>query len=862
MHLNLSSVFSIRAPASRPVCFAFALALTLLLFGDVIFLRTSLAPLDYDQGVLAYSKALPQPRSVLPEREGRSVLDGQFDIWSGSDEFQPAQRFMAFCLRSGESPYWDPYSATGNLGPEALIDLKFAPVTLITALFGGGSRALSFALVGMVLISAYSILRTFTTYIRLSFEAALAACTVFLLNGFAIGNLNLVIGQPYFLAPIVLHTMLVFTDRQTPRNAVFVIAATVAIFSTTFTTITVLALLVVYSVTLSLGLVKFPHRKLRLVAIHLAIPSVSLLLLSFMYLPILDAFATYLPTITQYKARLTPGLSLINLLSLFTPKHFWESYAAMRLPATAPAGPYHKYTFHLGVIGPLIAVHSLSRLKRRNAPIVIAAAAWFSASVGQIFGIFPFTLIDSLPFFSFITNDYWSCMASLSLVVMVAYGYDALSDTNSFSYPFVLLVGVIASSFFFLYGHLGLYGHFQTATDLWTKRYVAIFGVILAAASILFALTRYPRLTNWTKHLLLICLIGEGFYYRDGLHPYRSRRDEYPPESIVWLKSAVDRHPGSRILNIGRYGVFPNWGSALQIPQLGLMGFAVAWYETFFHRYIGTDLFVTLGSSPSTAIYTFSDASLSLVGARYIVVDIGNERAITRLSGLGYRIIHQDALRLIFENLHAMPRSFAVRDVRTLDGLPSDVGLDGLHSAATTDQTLLSEVRRFGIHVDVPGKTVVPGPDLPNTVQVTAYHHDRIRVRCDLREAALIVLTDSWNPRWSATIDRQPAYIGKVDVAFRGVAVAAGQHEVEFRYYPLSRLCGQAISAATLIGLVIGLWFWNKSLRPNESLETSAAAAPPPGVADPPESGVRAGAKPARARPSIPRSKARKPGNH
>jgi Bacterial membrane protein YfhO len=824
MHLDSSSVFSTRTPASRSVCFAVALALTLLLFGDVIFLGTSLAPLDYDQGVLASLKPIPKPRSVLPEREGRSVLDSQFDIWSGSDEFQPAQRFMAFCLRSGESPYWDPYSATGNLGPEAIIDLKFAPVTLISAMFGGGSAALSFVLVGMVFISAYSILRTFTLYLELSLEAALAACAVFLLNGFAIGNLNLVIGQPYYLAPIVLHAMLLFTDRQTPRNAALAIAATVVIFSTTFTTTVALSLFVVYSITLCRGIAKFPQRKLKLIAIHLAIPSVSLLLLSFMYLPIFDAFNAYLPTLKQYNARLTPGLSLINVLSLFTPKHFWESYAAFRLPTTAPAGPYNKYTFHLGVIAPLIAVHSLSRLKRGTAPIIIAAAAWFSVSVGQMFGIFPFTLIDSLPFFSFITNDYWACMVSWSIVVMVAYGYDALADTNAFTYPFVLLVGVITNSFVFLYGYLGLYGHFETGTDLWTKRYIAIFALILATGSMLIALTRYPRLTKWTKHILLICLIVEGFYYRDGLHPCRSKRDQNPPESIAWLKSAVDRSPGSRVLNIGRYGIFPNWGSALQIPELGLMGFAVAWYESFYHRYIGTDLFVTLGSSPGTAIYTFSDASLSLVGARYIVVDIGNERVITRLSGLGYSIIHQDALRLIFENPHAMARSFAVRDVRTLDGLPSDLGGSTEYSATTTDQTLLSEVRGFGIPVDAPVERVVPEPDLPGAVQVMAYHHDRIRVRSNLKQAALIVLTDSWNPRWSATVDRKPAYIGKVDVAFRGVAVAAGRHDIEFRYYPLSRLFGQVISGATFIGLVVGLWIWEKKPR----AEPAPPVVPPP----------------------------------
>jgi hypothetical protein len=758
-------------------------------------------------------------------------MDGQGDLWSGSDQFEPAQRFMAFCLRSGESPYWDPYTATGALGPEVLVDLKFSPITLVTALFGGSATALTFALLAMLGISAYCILRAFTTLVGLSLEAALAACIVFFLNGFALANLNLAIGQPYLLAPVVLYAMLRFMNRQTPGNAVFAVAANAALLSTTFTPTAVLTFLVVYGTTLSLGLVQFRDRRLRLAAIHLAVPSIALLLLAFLYFPVFDAYGTYLHTIQDYQARVTPGISLVNLLSLFTPKHFWESYFAMRLPSTAPAGPFNKLTFHLGIVGPLIAIHSLSRLTRRTAPVILTAAACFSASVGQIFGLFPFTLIDSLPFFSFVMNDYWFSMACLSLMVMAAYGYEAIDDTNGLSYPCVALAGVIVSSFFFLYGYLGLYGHFGTATDLWTKRYVGIFWAILAAAVILLALTRQPRLTRWTKRLLLICLLGEGVYYMNGLRPVRSERDEHPPEAIQWLKSEAGRRPGSRALDIGRSSLFPDWGSALQIPQLGQMSqFWVPWYETFYHRYIGSDLFLSLGATPDTTVYAFSDATLSLAGVRYVIVDAENARAQARVSGLGYRIVHRDALRVIFENPHAMPRSFAVRDVRTLDGLPSDIALDGMYSATTTDRVLLSEAKGLGIPVDTPAKPLPPAPVLANTVQVAAYHHDRVRVRCSLEQAALVLLTDCWNPRWSATIDRKPAHIGRVDVTFRGVAVPAGQHEVEFRYYPASRLFGQATSVATLIGLAVALWLWSKSLRRTAPAPANPVDAPRPPV--------------------------------
>ena len=162
---------------------------------------------------------------------------------------------------------------------------------------------------------------------------------IFFLNGFALANFNLNIGQPYFLAPIVLHAMLAFIMRQTAAHAVLAVAANAMLLGTTFTPTAVLSLPVIYSVSLGLGLARSGFSKLRVIAVHLAIPFVSLLLLAFLYVPVFDAYGTYLHTIADYNARKTPGISLVNLISLFSPKHFWQSYAAMQPPATAPDGP-------------------------------------------------------------------------------------------------------------------------------------------------------------------------------------------------------------------------------------------------------------------------------------------------------------------------------------------------------------------------------------------------------------------------------------------------------------------------------------------------------------------------------------------
>ena len=814
---------SLRTDAPRLVCLGLALAFIVVLFGDVLFLNTSLAPLDYDQAIFASETPLPKGRSIIPEREGRSVIDGQADLWSASAQFQPAVRFMAFCLRSGESPYWDPYIATGNLGPETLVDLKFAPVTLAAALFGGGSAAIAFVLVGIYLIAAYCVLRTITEHLRLSLSAGIAGCGMFFLNGFALANLGTAIGQPYFLAPMVMYSMLLFTERLTPGTAAAAILAQVALLSTTFMPTAVLALVVVYSITTGLAIAR-KQPWVRILATHAAIPIAAVLLLALLYLPVLDAFGTYLSTVSQYNARQTPGMSAVNVLSLFTPKHFWESYAGMRLPPTAPQGaPLSRYTFHLGIIGPLIAAHAVSRLSRETAPIVIAATFCLLASVGQIFGVFPFTVIDSLPFFSFVQNDYWPCMAALSLVVLVAYGYDAISNRNALNSVSAIIILIVVSGFFFLYGYLGLYGRFATTVDVWTKRYVILFWIVLLGGTSLLALTRWSRASAWTKKLLLVCLVAEGLYYMNGLRPERTARDERLPESIAWLKSEVDRHPGARILNIGRHGVFPNWGSGLQIPQLGLISFCISWYESFYHQYIGKDIFLTLGVSPGTAAYLFTDASLSVAGVRYVVVDRWNTQAIERLTSFGYPIVRQDSLRLIFENSHAMARSFAVRALQTSDGLVSDTAGSIAAAATTTDASLLSEARRLGVRID-DSHQAATASDVPDSVNLVSYNHDRILVRCNLKQPAIVVLTDSWNPRWMVAVDGAPAVMGKVNVAFRGVAVPAGQHEVAFRYQPLSRIAGQVISLVSLFGIAGGLWFWNRKRQ----VPAHDLPAPPP----------------------------------
>src|SRR5262249_5945234 len=188
-------------------------------------------------------------------------------------------KFLAQALRSGESSYWDPYSATGMMGPETLVDVKFSVVNLLSALLGARSSHFTFILLALYLCGVYALLRLLTRYLRISALAAVVACAAFMLNGFALMNLHTPIGQPYFLAPLVLLSLLPLSDRITLGRVVLSILAQVVLFSVTLFPTMVLVTVVAHGIALAHALRGDRSRgwRSRIFLYHVTIPIVAVL---------------------------------------------------------------------------------------------------------------------------------------------------------------------------------------------------------------------------------------------------------------------------------------------------------------------------------------------------------------------------------------------------------------------------------------------------------------------------------------------------------------------------------------------------------------------------------------------------------
>jgi len=76
-----------------------------------------------------------------------------------------------------------------------------------------------------------------------------------------------------------------------------------------------------------------------------------------------------------------------------------------------------------------------------------------------------------------------------------------------------------------------------------------------------------------------------------------------------------------------------------------------------------------------------------------------------------------------------------------------------------------------------------------------------------LTRPSVVVLRDTFDPSWTATVDGLPAAIARANGIYRAVAVPAGHHTIRFQYRPRDFLAGLTLSVAAA-GLLIGSsWF-------------------------------------------------------
>jgi hypothetical protein len=166
-------------------------------------------------------------------------------------------------------------------------------------------------------------------------------------------------------------------------------------------------------------------------------------------------------------------------------------------------------------------------------------------------------------------------------------------------------------------------------------------------------------------------------------------------------------------------------------------------------------------------------------------------------AGLGGRPVERIGTAVVYRNFLALARARLV----------------GRPIYARDERQAVEALKQRG--TELRDRLVVEDPSRPlpvdavavGTARIVEDLPERVVVEAVAESPSYLVLADTFDPGWSATLDGQPVPIRPAYVAFRAVYLPEGTHTVAFSYQPAGFTLGLGL---TLLGVMLGLvlWFW------------------------------------------------------
>jgi hypothetical protein len=745
-------------------------------------------------------------RSFYPEKSTIQTGDGFYDTDGAALQSEPAIQFLKYSLRTLESPYWNPYSGAGVVGPETLVDIKFSPLTVATALLGGSLIAFHAVSLMMFTFAIYFLSLACTQFWGISRKATMAVGYAYMLNGYVTANLSSNTNQAYFYFPLVMYATLRLSRMPSLRN--FVIATVVYVFPLLVTFFPTTTLMVGSALVLALASIFETNARwqvrLKLMVAQIMAPIVAVLSLAFLYLPIVETMQIN-ETLRKFEERQFHPANWRSIIAFFTPKSFFESYAAID---TKLGGYMPNVVFHFGILVGIFFVLAFGRKFFREF-VLMTATVLLSIALARIFGM-PMVghLIDSLPFFGRIGEQYWWIVVACSTVVVFAHGVRAFERADYMLWPSAVIALVILSSLIYV-GVIYGFPSAQNSAPIGLGR--ALYYVIRVVVTVAFGiwmLFEFKKPMAQRAKLMtyfVFAVFFELIFYMNSTRVIRTDLFADPPNYIQFIKENIGLQ---RTATYGEGGLPAEVGSAFQIQQIEFFGMNLS--PSYFalcqrgltteHGWQGNGL---CANRDTTHQPNIDETLLNMLSVRYIMVTRWMPQFAKFFNDRGYPHAFETVNITVFENKNAFPRAYGLNNLMYAPETPETRGYSAKSIAFTEDSKFVEQAREKGIGIGSTEPSV--SPDF-NKVQIQTYHHTAVKMIADFSKPGVVVLPDNWHPNWTAFVDGVPSYLAKVNQTFRGVAITEGRHVIEMYYRPKSLVMGFIISAITILFLAIAFF--------------------------------------------------------
>lgn len=182
----------------------------------------------------------------------------------------------------------------------------------------------------------------------------------------------------------------------------------------------------------------------------------------------------------------------------------------------------------------------------------------------------------------------------------------------------------------------------------------------------------------------------------------------------------------------------------------------------------------------------------------------------TDLSNARLKFISEDNDQiLLYQNQRVMPQAYLTSNYEIVPDYEKACETLSNGTFNFAEKTVIENNDKEPLNTNVQTSTApfkaatVERPD-PNTVKIKA----------DADQDGILVLTDTYYPGWSATIDGKPSPIYAANTTFRAIQITKGKHDIVFTYSPLSFLIGKVMSLVCLAAVLLVLvWRWVKTKK-------------------------------------------------
>jgi len=277
------------------------------------------------------------------------------------------------------------------------------------------------------------------------------------------------------------------------------------------------------------------------------------------------------------------------------------------------------------------------------------------------------------------------------------------------------------------------------------------------------------RLAEWSVAFLLLVLVADGWRVNDRYLRTVDPEAVFPSDPVIeHLRSEL--LTGERAFPLpGLTSYGPSELSVHRIPSVtGIQKFRLEWYE----RFTGG---LGLQNVSSMAALGLLDVGFVVAGAGVTADGLALEVKGPR--GSAYRVLSD------------VPHAFFPRRVEAI----ADTA-EALRRVLTADPLDLA---------------VVEGDVAPaageGMARIRTYTPNEIVLDVEATRGGLLFLSEVYYPAWEARVDGERVDIVRTNIAFRGLVVPAGAHEVSVRYSSAEFTLGFAVSGVTATVVVVWL---------------------------------------------------------